>query len=78
MILKGVNIFPIQIEKGHGDPRRGTNFPIILDREGYSDSMTVKVEIERSSWRRSHQLETRADRGGAPERHPDHAAGGSG
>jgi phenylacetate-CoA ligase len=48
MILKGVNIFPIQIEKKLMEiPGVGTNFLIILDREGYNDQMTVKVEIER-------------------------------
>ena len=48
MILKGVNIFPIQIEKKLMEiPGVGTNFLIILDREGYNDSMTVKVEVAR-------------------------------
>ena len=48
MILKGVNIFPIQIEKRLMEvPGVGTNFLIILDREGYNDQMTVKVEIQR-------------------------------
>ena len=48
MILKGVNIFPIQIEKKLMEiPGIGTNFIIILDREGYNDSMTVKVEVQR-------------------------------
>lgn len=48
MILKGVNIFPIQIEKRLMEvPGIGTNFLIILDREGYNDQMTVKVEIQR-------------------------------
>ncbi len=48
MILKGVNIFPIQIEKKLMEiPGVGTNFLIILDREGYNDQMTVKVEIHR-------------------------------
>ncbi|MHB9098012.1 MAG: phenylacetate--CoA ligase family protein [Syntrophales bacterium] len=48
MILKGVNIFPIQIEKRLMEvPGVGTNFLIILDREGYNDQMTVKVEIRR-------------------------------
>ncbi len=47
MILKGVNIFPIQIEKKLMEiPGVGTNFQIILDREGYNDSLTVKVEIK--------------------------------
>ncbi|MBE0558706.1 MAG: phenylacetate--CoA ligase, partial [Proteobacteria bacterium] len=48
MILKGVNIFPIQIERRLMEiPGVGTNFLIVLDREGYNDSMTVKVEIQR-------------------------------
>jgi len=48
MILKGVNIFPIQIEKKlMGIPGVGKNFLIILDREGYNDHMTIKVEVER-------------------------------
>ena len=48
MILKGVNIFPIQIEKKLMEiPGVGKNFLIILDREGFNDHMTVKVEVER-------------------------------
>jgi phenylacetate-CoA ligase len=48
MILKGVNIFPIQIEKKLMEiPGVGTNFVIILDREEYNDSMTVKVEVQK-------------------------------
>jgi len=48
MILKGVNIFPIQIEKKLMEiPGVGKNFLIILDREGYNDHMTIKVEVER-------------------------------
>ena len=48
MILKGVNIFPIQIEKRlMGIPGVGVNFLIILDREHYNDQMTVKVEVQR-------------------------------
>jgi phenylacetate-CoA ligase len=48
MILKGVNIFPIQIEKAlMGIPGVGTNFVIILDRVEYNDSMTVKVEVQK-------------------------------
>ncbi|MEW6334260.1 MAG: phenylacetate--CoA ligase [Thermodesulfobacteriota bacterium] len=46
MILKGVNVFPIQIEKKLMEiPGVGTNFLIILDRTDYTDQMTVKVEI---------------------------------
>jgi phenylacetate-CoA ligase len=48
MILKGVNIFPIQIEKKLMEiPGVGTNFVIILDRVDYNDSMTVKVEVQK-------------------------------
>jgi phenylacetate-CoA ligase len=48
MILKGVNIFPIQIEKKLMDiPGVGTNFQIILEREGYHDTMIVKVEVQK-------------------------------
>ena len=48
MILKGVNIFPIQIEKKLMEiPGVGTNFVILLDRVEYNDSMTVKVEVQK-------------------------------
>lgn len=48
LIVKGVNIFPIQIEKKLMDiPGVGTNFLIILEREGYNDTMIVKVEVQK-------------------------------
>ncbi len=48
MILKGVNIFPIQIEKKLMEiPGVGTNFVIILYRLDYNDQMTVKVEVQK-------------------------------
>ncbi len=48
MILKGVNIFPIQIEKKLMDiPGVGNNFIIILERKGFNDDMIVKVEVQR-------------------------------
>jgi len=48
MILKGVNIYPVQIEKKLMDiPGVGTNFVIILERDGYDDVMTVKVEVQK-------------------------------
>lgn len=47
MIIKGVNIFPIQIEKKLMEiPGVGDNFVIILEREGYDEYMTVKVEVQ--------------------------------
>lgn len=48
MIIKGVNVFPLQIEKIlMGVPGVGTNFQIILEREGYDDIMHIKVEIQK-------------------------------
>jgi phenylacetate-CoA ligase len=48
LILKGVNMFPTQIEKKLMEiDGVGTNFLIILDQEGFTDSMTVKVEINK-------------------------------
>ena len=48
MILKGVNIYPIQIEKKLMEiPGVGTNFVIILERDGYDDVMIVKVEVQK-------------------------------
>jgi phenylacetate-CoA ligase len=46
MILKGVNIVPIQIEKKLMEiPGVGNNFLIVLDRAEFNDHMTIKVEI---------------------------------
>ncbi|MDD5475366.1 MAG: phenylacetate--CoA ligase [Syntrophales bacterium] len=46
MILKGVNIFPIQIEKKLMEIAEvGNNFLIILERDGYNDHMIVRVEV---------------------------------
>ena len=48
MILKGVNIFPIQIEKRLMEiPGVGTNFQIVLEREGFNDNMIVSVEVQK-------------------------------
>lgn len=48
MIIKGVNIFPIQIEKKLMEiPGVGTNFVIVLERKGYNDEMIIKVEVQR-------------------------------
>ena len=46
MIVKGVNIFPMQIEHVlMSMPEVGQNYLIILEHEGFLDSMRVKVEI---------------------------------
>jgi phenylacetate-CoA ligase len=48
LILKGVNIFPMQVEKKLMEIEGvGTNFLIVLDREGFNDSLTVKVEVNK-------------------------------
>ncbi len=48
MIIKGVNIFPIQIErKLMGIPGVGNNFLIVLERVDFTDLMTIKVEVQR-------------------------------
>lgn len=48
LIIKGVNMYPIQIEKKlMGIPGVGTNYLIILEREGYNEHMTVKAEVEK-------------------------------
>ena len=48
LIIKGVNIFPMQIEKKLMEiPGVGTNFLILLDRREFNDSMTVQVEVSK-------------------------------
>ncbi|OGP68600.1 MAG: phenylacetate--CoA ligase [Deltaproteobacteria bacterium RBG_19FT_COMBO_43_11] len=48
LILKGVNIYPMQVERKLMEIEGvGTNFLIVLDREGFNDLMTVKVEVDR-------------------------------
>jgi phenylacetate-CoA ligase len=48
LVLKGVNIFPIQIEKILMDIEGvGTNYQIILERKDYNDHMIVKVEVHK-------------------------------
>jgi phenylacetate-CoA ligase len=51
MIIKGVNIFPIQIErKLMGIPGVGNNFVIILERAEFTDLMIIKVEVQRETF----------------------------
>jgi len=46
-IFRGVNIFPMQIEKVlMSNPEVGNNYRIILEREDYRDKMIVEVEIK--------------------------------
>ncbi len=46
LIIKGVNVFPVQIETVLFDIK-GTepHYQIIVDREGHSDKVTVLVEV---------------------------------
>lgn len=46
LIVKGVNIFPMQIEKAlMAIPQVGNNYQIILERERFLDKLTVRVEV---------------------------------
>jgi len=46
IILKGVNIYPMQIERVLMDfPEVAENYLIVLENDGLRDSMTIKVEI---------------------------------
>ena len=46
MIVKGVNIFPMQIERVlMAMPEVGQDYQIILERDGFIDNIRVKVEI---------------------------------
>lgn len=45
-IIKGVNVFPIQVERVLMNiPQVGNNYVIILEREHNVDNMTVRVEV---------------------------------
>lgn len=47
IIIKGVNIYPMQVEKVlMGIPEVGQNYLIVLERDGYLDQMRVKVEVK--------------------------------
>jgi phenylacetate-CoA ligase len=47
-IIKGVNVFPLQVETLlMSVPEVGRSYQILLDSEGPLDSMTVQVEVQR-------------------------------
>ncbi|HDQ41205.1 MAG TPA: phenylacetate--CoA ligase [Desulfonatronum sp.] len=47
IIIKGVNIFPMQVERVlMGIPEVGQNYLIILERKGFLDQIKVKVEVK--------------------------------
>jgi phenylacetate-CoA ligase len=48
--IRGVNVFPSQIEEVIlGFEELGPHYEIILEREGYLDKMTIKVELAHST-----------------------------
>ena len=48
--IRGVNVFPSQIEEVIlAIPELGPHYEIILEREGYLDKLTVKVELAQST-----------------------------
>jgi len=52
LIIKGVNIFPTQIEQLlMSIPEVGNNYLIVLDRENFVDRLTVKVEVTERAFR---------------------------
>ncbi|MBN1458150.1 MAG: phenylacetate--CoA ligase [Armatimonadetes bacterium] len=51
-IVKGVNIFPLQIERVlMSRPEVGHNYLIVIDRDGYVDRLTVRVELTADAFR---------------------------
>lgn len=47
IIIKGVNIFPMQVERVlMAIPEVGQNYLIVLERRGYLDQLTVRVEVK--------------------------------
>ena len=52
IIIKGVNVFPLQIERVlMGMPEVHTNYLVELRRENFNDLMVVKVEVQESFFR---------------------------
>ena len=49
VIIKGVNIFPMQIDKVlMAMPEVGTQYLVELTRQDFSDQMLVKVEVQQN------------------------------
>jgi phenylacetate-CoA ligase len=48
--IRGVNVFPGQIEEVIlGIEELGPHYEIIVEREGYSDKLTVRVELNKTT-----------------------------
>ena len=63
IIIKGVNVFPSQIESVVMEfPEFTDNFQIVLSKEGPYDTMTVVVEVRREAWDRRDELKRRLEK----------------
>jgi phenylacetate-CoA ligase len=52
-IIKGVNVFPMQVETLlMSVPEVGRNYQILLENEGPMDTMTVRVEVQHEFFNR--------------------------
>jgi phenylacetate-CoA ligase len=48
LIIRGVNVFPTQIEEQIlRDPRLSGNYQIVLTRDGHLDNVEVRCEVQR-------------------------------
>ena len=48
LIINGVNLFPVQIEKTiMGIPGVGKNYVIEIKKENYMDKLEIKVEVDK-------------------------------
>jgi phenylacetate-CoA ligase len=48
LIIRGVNVFPTQIEEQIlRDPRLTGNYQIVLTRDGHMDNVEVRCEVQR-------------------------------
>ena len=62
MKVKGVNIFPSQIEEVLINTEGiGPNYEIVLDRRNHSDILTIKVEVEAEAMMDSYAALERLD-----------------
>jgi hypothetical protein len=72
LIVRGVNVFPTQIEEQIlRDPRLTGNYQIVLTRDGHLDNVEVRCEVQRElSGKLSRRPSRRSAAAAAP--HQDH------
>ena len=77
MIIRGVNVFPTQIEeKLLRDPGLSGHYQIVLSREGRMDQMEIKVEIRpEADYPRDPKGRRQAARAGDQGYHRHHGSG---